>query len=162
VAAALASRKGVTMRAVLRGVAAIGGASFTVNAVAKPLLPRRRLNQNERTSSSSFPPATRRRRGHPSRKLPMGLAVAPGAAAVAYSRVHTGVHCLCSATGACTGGGRGDGTVAANRGLPLVVVPAGALNHFARDIGVTEVSDAVEAVRAGSAIAVDPGGVRRG
>jgi diacylglycerol kinase family enzyme len=54
----------------------------------------------------------------------------------------------------------GDGTVAANRGLPLVVVPAGALNHFARDIGVTEVSDAVEAVRAGSAIAVDPGGVR--
>ncbi|MGH3934799.1 MAG: diacylglycerol/lipid kinase family protein [Pseudonocardiaceae bacterium] len=60
----------------------------------------------------------------------------------------------------------GDGTVAAvaavaaSRGLPLVVVPAGTLNHFARDIGVTEVSDAVEAVRAGSAMAVDLGGVR--
>jgi undecaprenyl-diphosphatase len=60
----------------------------------------------------------------------------------------------------------GDGTVAAvaavaaNRGLPLVVVPAGTLNHFARDIGVTEVADAVEAVRAGSAMTVDLGGVR--
>ncbi|MGH3996071.1 MAG: diacylglycerol/lipid kinase family protein, partial [Pseudonocardiaceae bacterium] len=60
----------------------------------------------------------------------------------------------------------GDGTVAAvaavaaDRGLPLVVVPAGTLNHFARDIGVTTLSDSVEAVRAGSAMAVDLGGVQ--
>jgi diacylglycerol kinase family enzyme len=60
----------------------------------------------------------------------------------------------------------GDGTVAAvaavaaGRGLPLVVVPAGTLNHFARDIGITGLSDAIEAVRAGSAVAVDLGGVQ--
>jgi undecaprenyl-diphosphatase len=60
----------------------------------------------------------------------------------------------------------GDGTVAAvaavaaSRGLPLVVVAAGTLNHFARDIGVAELSDVVEAVRDGSAIAVDLGAVR--
>lgn len=107
-AAALASRKGVTRRAALRGMAAIGGASFTVNAVGKPLLPRRRpawedvpvgrrLNPNERPSSSSFPS------GHAASAAAfvtavtmespaIGLAVAPIAAAVAYSRVHTGVH----------------------------------------------------------------------
>lgn len=276
VAAALASRKGVTRRAALRGVAAIGGSSFTINAMAKPLLPRRRpawedvpvgrrLNQNERPNSSSFPS------GHAASAAAfatavtmespaMGLAVAPVAAAVAYSRVHTGVHYASDvAVGMLLGSGialatrrwwparvgeaaasrhlarvpalpageglmvlinpgsgvngehpgaelaaawpaarqvftepggdltkqleaeldasdqppvralgvaGGDGTVAAvaavaaNRGLPLVVVPAGTLNHFARDIGVTEVSDAVEAVREGSAIAVDLGGVR--
>jgi diacylglycerol kinase family enzyme len=60
----------------------------------------------------------------------------------------------------------GDGTVAAvaavaaSRGLPLVVVPAGTLNHFARDVGVTELSDAVKAVHDGSAVAVDLGSVR--
>ncbi|MGH3786955.1 MAG: diacylglycerol kinase family protein, partial [Pseudonocardiaceae bacterium] len=54
----------------------------------------------------------------------------------------------------------GDGTVAAvasvaaRRRLPLVVVPAGTLNHFARDVGVTDLLDAVEAVRDGSAVAV--------
>jgi len=42
VAALLASRQGATRRAALRGVAAIGGASFTINALAKPLLARRR------------------------------------------------------------------------------------------------------------------------
>ncbi|MGH3834739.1 MAG: bifunctional phosphatase PAP2/diacylglycerol kinase family protein [Pseudonocardiaceae bacterium] len=276
VAAALASRKGVTRRAALRGLAAIGGASFTVNAVAKPLLPRRRpawedvpvgrrLNPNERPSSSSFPS------GHAASAAAfvtavtmespaIGLAVAPVAAAVTYSRVHTGVHYPFDvAAGILLGSGialatrrwwplrvgeaaasrhlarvpalpagdglvvlvnpgsgtdgedpgaevvagwpaarqvstepggdltkqleaeldapdqppvralgvaGGDGTVAAvaavaaSRGLPLVVLPVGTLNHFARDIGVTEVSDAVEAVRAGSAMAVDLGGVQ--
>jgi diacylglycerol kinase family enzyme len=38
-------------------------------------------------------------------------------------------------------------------------VPAGTLNHFARDIGVTELSDAVKAVHDGSAVAVDLGTV---
>jgi undecaprenyl-diphosphatase len=276
VAAALASRKGVSRRAALRGLAAIGGASFTVNAVAKPLLPRRRpawedvpvgrrLNPNERPNSSSFPS------GHAAsasafvtaammESPAIGLAMAPVAAVVAYSRVHTGVHYPSDVVaGLLLGSGLalvtrrwwplrvgdaaasrhlarvpalpageglvvlvnpgsgvdgehpgtelaaawpaarqvftepggdltkqleaeldasdqppvralgvagGDGTVAAvaavaaDRGLPLVVVPAGTLNHFARDIGVTEVSDAVEAVRAGSAMTVDLGGVR--
>ena len=60
----------------------------------------------------------------------------------------------------------GDGTVAAvaavaaRRNVPLVVVPAGTLNHFARDIGVAELSDAVQAVRDGSAMVVDLGAVR--
>ncbi len=276
VAAALAIRKGVTRRAALRGVAAIWGASLTTNAMAKPLMPRRRpawedvlvprrLNRNERPSSSSFPS------GHAASAAAfttavtmecpaMGLAVAPVAAVVAYSRVHTGVHypsdvlagmllgsgialatrrwwplrvgeaaesrhrapvpalvdgeglvvLINAGSGADAGhpgaelavawpaarqvviepGGDlvkqleaeldasdrplaralgvagGDGTVAAaaavaaSRGLPLVVVPAGTLNHFARDIGVTEVPDAVEAVRAGTAVAVDLGGVQ--
>ncbi len=276
VAAALASHKGVTRRAALRGVAAISGASFIVNAVAKPLLPRRRpawedvpvgrrLNPNERPGSSSFPS------GHAASAAAfatavtmespaMGLAVAPVAAAVAYSRVHTGVHYPSDvAAGMLLGSGialatrrwwprrvgeaaasrhlarvpalpageglvvlvnpgsgadgehpgaelaatwpaarqvftepgsdltkqleaeldssdrppvralgvaGGDGTVAAvaavaaSRGLPLVVVPAGTLNHFARDIGVTELADAVEAVRDGSAVAVDLGAVQ--
>jgi undecaprenyl-diphosphatase len=62
----------------------------------------------------------------------------------------------------------GDGTVAvvaevaAGRKLPLVVIPAGTLNHFARDIGVNQPSDAVRAVREGSAVGVDLGTVRIG
>jgi diacylglycerol kinase family enzyme/membrane-associated phospholipid phosphatase len=276
VAAVLASRKGAARRAGLRGVAAIGGASLTTNALAKPLLPRRRpawedvlvgrrLRRDERPSSSSFPS------GHAASATAfttavtmecpaIGLAVAPVAAAVAYSRLHTGVHypsdviagmlmgsgialatrrwwplrvneaatsrhparvpalrngedlvlLIDSGSGVgsahpgaelaatwpaarqvvtepggdlvkqleaeldasdrpparAVGVAGGDGTVAAvaavaaDRGLPLVVVPTGTLNHFARDIGVTELSDCVEAVRAGSAIAVDLGVVQ--
>jgi undecaprenyl-diphosphatase len=57
----------------------------------------------------------------------------------------------------------GDGTVnlaaraAADKGRPLLVIPAGTLNHFARDIGVESVADAVDALRAGDAIRVDLG-----
>ncbi|MEY8041229.1 diacylglycerol/lipid kinase family protein [Saccharopolyspora cebuensis] len=60
----------------------------------------------------------------------------------------------------------GDGTVAAaasvaaTRRLPLVVVPAGTLNHFARDVGVTGPGDADRALRDGSAVHVDLGTVR--
>jgi Sphingosine kinase and enzymes related to eukaryotic diacylglycerol kinase len=55
----------------------------------------------------------------------------------------------------------GDGTVAAaaavagRRGLPLVVVPTGTLNHFARDVGVYDLQEAVDATGAGEAVAVD-------
>lgn len=55
----------------------------------------------------------------------------------------------------------GDGTVAAaaavaNRHrLPLVVVPTGTLNHFARDVGLYDLQEAVDAGRAGQAVAVD-------
>lgn len=108
VAVVLASRKGSTRQAALRGMVAIGGASLTINAVAKPLLPRRRpawedvpvarrLNPNERPSSSSFPSGHAASAAAFTTAVAMecpaiGLVVAPVAAAVAYSRLHTGVH----------------------------------------------------------------------
>jgi undecaprenyl-diphosphatase len=55
----------------------------------------------------------------------------------------------------------GDGSVntaaqvAADAGKPLLVVPTGTLNHLARDVGLKEVSDSIEALRSGQAIAVD-------
>ncbi len=57
----------------------------------------------------------------------------------------------------------GDGSVncaaqiALDAGLPLLVVPGGTLNHFARDIGLGSVDDAVDAVREGSLVGVDVG-----
>ena len=47
--------------------------------------------------------------------------------------------------------------VALRHGLPLVVVPAGTLNHLARDLGVETLEDAVEAVREGTAAEIDVG-----
>jgi undecaprenyl-diphosphatase len=55
----------------------------------------------------------------------------------------------------------GDGSVAAaaavalEHDLPLAVIPAGTLNHFARDVGLESPQDAVDAVLAGSAVRVD-------
>jgi undecaprenyl-diphosphatase len=55
----------------------------------------------------------------------------------------------------------GDGSVAAaaavalEHGLPLAVIPAGTLNHFARDVGLLDPQDAVDAVLAGEAVTVD-------
>jgi undecaprenyl-diphosphatase len=49
----------------------------------------------------------------------------------------------------------GAAAVALEHGLPLAVVPAGTLNHFARDVGVDTVADAAEAVSKGSAVCVD-------
>ncbi|MDQ3154904.1 MAG: phosphatase PAP2 family protein [Actinomycetota bacterium] len=106
VAAALAVSKGRPRRAAIRGVLAIAGTSFTSNALAKPFLPRRRPAYEDvparRTipnppASSSFPS------GHSASaaafttavalEAPLvGAVLAPVAAAVAYSRVHTGVH----------------------------------------------------------------------
>jgi diacylglycerol kinase family enzyme len=45
--------------------------------------------------------------------------------------------------------------VALRHRLPLVVVPAGTFNHLARDSGVETVDDALEALRAGTAIEID-------
>ncbi len=45
--------------------------------------------------------------------------------------------------------------VALRHRLPLVVVPAGTLNHLARDLGVESVADAVAAVRDGHAVEID-------
>ncbi|CAM01558.1 undecaprenyl-diphosphatase [Saccharopolyspora erythraea NRRL 2338] len=106
VAAALSGGKGVTRRAAFRGVAAIAGASATTNLIGKPLFPRRRpaaelmpphRRLDDPPTSSSFPS------GHAASAAAfatavamespkLGAAVAPVAAAVAYSRVHTGVH----------------------------------------------------------------------
>ncbi|MCU1377264.1 MAG: phosphoesterase PA-phosphatase related [Acidimicrobiales bacterium] len=57
----------------------------------------------------------------------------------------------------------GDGTinaaaaVAYRAGKPLVVVPAGTLNHLARDLGLGGPEDTVDAVRHGHVVAVDLG-----
>jgi undecaprenyl-diphosphatase len=59
------------------------------------------------------------------------------------------------------GASGGDGTlscaagIAAERGIPLVAIPGGTLNHLAQDLGLTEAEDTVEAVRAGKAVEVD-------
>ncbi|MFP5255097.1 MAG: diacylglycerol/lipid kinase family protein [Acidimicrobiia bacterium] len=63
------------------------------------------------------------------------------------------------------GAAGGDGTLgavavlAAERGLPLVAVPAGTLNHLARDLGLADVDDAIAAVRAGTFAHMDLGTV---
>jgi diacylglycerol kinase family enzyme/membrane-associated phospholipid phosphatase len=55
----------------------------------------------------------------------------------------------------------GDGSVAAAaavataHGLPLAVLPAGTLNHFARDVGVHTLEEAAAAVVSGQAVEVD-------
>ncbi len=62
----------------------------------------------------------------------------------------------------------GDGTVAAvataalRYGLPLVVVPTGTLNHFARDVGVYDLREVVDATGAGEAVSVDVASVEFG
>ncbi|MBO0849587.1 MAG: phosphatase PAP2 family protein, partial [Pseudonocardia sp.] len=270
IAAVLGTRSGVCRRSALRGVLAIAGASLTANGMLKPLLPRRRppaepLPRSRRLhnppTSSSFPS------GHAASATAFatavalespraGLALAPLAAAVAYSRAHTGVHWASDVlAGATVGAGSalltrrwwpvrgsdeararslgrvpelprgeglviavnpmagdlasepteetrrefpaatvltldegtdlvahlereladgagevralgaagGDGTVAAvasvasRHRLPLVVVPTGTLNHFARNVGVYDLREAVDATGAGEAVAVSLG-----
>ncbi|MGQ0631323.1 MAG: bifunctional phosphatase PAP2/diacylglycerol kinase family protein [Sporichthyaceae bacterium] len=46
-------------------------------------------------------------------------------------------------------------TVALEADLPLLVIPGGTLNHFARDLGLTSIGDALAAAAAGSACWVD-------
>ncbi|WP_414636507.1 bifunctional phosphatase PAP2/diacylglycerol kinase family protein [Actinophytocola sp.] len=269
IAAGLAARKGSTRRAGLRGVVAIGFASFAASFVGKRLFPRRRPAAEllpvprrlvRRPNSSSFPS------GHSASAAAFvtavamengraGALLAPLAAAVGYSRVHTGVHWPTDVVaGAAIGVGAayatrhwwphpndlpdgeqqraidhelgdgeglvivvnsgagsaanvlaeiekawpradiieldpetdivaevtkridddvkavgavgGDGTVATvagiavDRGLPLVVVPGGTLNHFARDLGVDNLDEAQAATRTGSVIVCDLGDVR--
>ncbi len=106
VGAVLAVRKGATRRAAFRGAAAIAGASPLANLVGKNLFPRRRPAADQVPAyrrlqcfptSSSFPS------GHSASAAAFataatmeapaaGLVVVPLAAAVAYSRVHCGVH----------------------------------------------------------------------
>lgn len=105
-AALLASRRGASRKGAVRGVVALGCSSVIANAVLKPLLPRRRPAASELPAyqtipdpptSSSFPS------GHSASAAAfatavaiespvLGAALAPVAAAVAYSRIHVGVH----------------------------------------------------------------------
>lgn len=264
-AALLASHRGASRRAGLRGLAAVGFASFAASFVAKRLFPRRRpaadllpvrRRMTRRPTSSSFPS------GHAASAAAFASAVAmesplaaaavvPLAAAVGYSRVHTGVHWPTDVlAGAAIGVGAayatrhwwphhrdlpqgdqvrasapelgdgdglvlvvnpgagsagevaaevatawpradiveltpevdlaqyvrdghvravgavgGDGTVrcvaavAREYGLPMVLVPGGTLNHFARDVGVASLDEARAATTAGSVVRCDIGEV---
>jgi diacylglycerol kinase family enzyme len=55
----------------------------------------------------------------------------------------------------------GDGSVqlaaglAADEGIPLLVIPSGTFNHFATDLGVRSVEDALDALRGGDSVLVD-------
>ncbi|MEV7037835.1 phosphatase PAP2 family protein [Amycolatopsis sp. NPDC051061] len=271
VAALLAAQKGSTRRGALRGVVAIAGASAAANLIGKPLFPRRRPAEEEvprhrrlrkRPTSSSFPSGHSASAAAFATAVAMespraGLAVAPLALAVAYSRVHTGVHwpsdvgvglSIGVGVGLATrhwwplhddvpgrtahhadapemvdgddmlvlvnpksgidgqdptedarhawpkaeilhpdpdqdliaqleseidargtvralGVAGGDGTVAAvaavaaERDLPLALIPAGTLNHFARDVGVSSMPDADAATELGNAVGIDLGEV---
>ncbi len=268
IALLLASKKGATRRAALRGTVSVAGASLAVNVVLKSLFARRR------PAAELLPPARRLVKVPTSSSFPSGhsaaaaafvtavamesprtaVVLAPLAATVAYSRVHTGVHwgsdvivgatvgagvalatqrwwpiresdeaaahlvrevpalvegkglvivvnpvsgdndydptddvtrALPAATVLRTEPGRdaveqleealaarteealavgaagGDGTIAAaatvalRHRLPLVVVPTGTLNHFARDLGVYDLTEVVDATGAGEAVVVD-------
>ncbi len=68
---------------------------------------------------------------------------------------------LCDTEALAIGAAGGDGTlaavaeIAADRDLPFVAVPAGTLNHLARDLGLQSVDDAIAAVRAGTVAHMD-------
>jgi undecaprenyl-diphosphatase len=59
----------------------------------------------------------------------------------------------------------GDGTInaaataAMAHDIPLLVVPAGTFNHFARDLQLDEIADAIEALQTGRAVRIDVGDV---
>jgi diacylglycerol kinase family enzyme len=61
------------------------------------------------------------------------------------------------------GAAGGDGTlgavsvIAADRDIPFVAVPAGTLNHLARDLGLASVDDTIDAVHAGTFARMDLG-----
>jgi undecaprenyl-diphosphatase len=63
----------------------------------------------------------------------------------------------CRAIGVAGGDGsiNAAAAVALDHRVPLVVVPAGTLNHLARDLGVETVGDTIDAVRAGHAAEID-------
>ena len=65
----------------------------------------------------------------------------------------------CRAIGVAGGDGsiNAAAAIAVAHHLPLVIVPAGTLNHLARDLGVETVADAIEAVRSGHAAEIDVG-----
>ena len=89
----------------------------------------------------------------------------PGAEIVECEEVERLEDVLTDAAGRCRSLGivGGDGTVnaaaraALGAGVPLVVFPGGTLNHFARDLGIGSMAEAMEAVREGHVVAIDVG-----
>ncbi|NDL59179.1 bifunctional phosphatase PAP2/diacylglycerol kinase family protein [Phytoactinopolyspora mesophila] len=249
-------------RAAIRGVATLAVTSAVANGLFKPLIRRRRPDAEltpvirrlkREPVTTSFPSghaasAAAFATGVAMENAALGAAVAPLAGAVAYSRVHVGVHHVSDVVAGATlgagialagrrwwpvlprtpwgvhpsssapslpagaglvivanpgsgnntdpseeigrllprarilhmkpgldldsaldelddvralGAAGGDGTVttvaavAVRRALPLAVFPCGTLNHFARDVGITNFADTCGATEAGSAIAVD-------
>ncbi|MBB3083596.1 bifunctional phosphatase PAP2/diacylglycerol kinase family protein [Geodermatophilus sabuli] len=266
VAAALVSRRGPLRRAAVRGLGSMAVSSTVVNAVLKRVFGRRRPDLGSHPvdrllhrslTTHSFPSGHASSAGAFATGVALespvaGVALAPVALAVGYSRVHVGVHYpgdvvagLAVGTAVAVGSqawwrvrpttparvrparsapalpegeglvvavnprsgpegydpaedvrrllpraevlesdpqagigdlleeaarsGRaralgvagGDGSVAAaaaaavEHGLALAVLPAGTLNHFARDVGVHTLEHAAEAVVAGQAVDVD-------
>lgn len=96
----------------------------------------------------------------PTDELRAGL---PGADVVELDEDDDLEELLCHDELVAIGAAGGDGTlaavatIAADRDLPFVAVPAGTLNHLARDLGLNAVDDAVAAVRAGTATRMDLG-----
>ncbi|MEI4273222.1 phosphatase PAP2 family protein [Klenkia sp. LSe6-5] len=91
-------------------------------------------------------------------------ALLPGAVVVEIDDEHSVTDVLEEAVRAgarALGVAGGDGSVAAAaavalaHGLPLAVLPAGTLNHFARDVGVATPVEAARAVEAGDGVLVD-------
>lgn len=105
-AGVLALRKGRSRRAGLRGLAAIAGSSALANALGKPLFPRHRPIRDALPvwrrltappTSPAFPSGHSASAAAFATAVAMefpaaGAVVAPLAATVAYSRVHTGAH----------------------------------------------------------------------
>ncbi|MFE6859447.1 bifunctional phosphatase PAP2/diacylglycerol kinase family protein [Nocardia sp. NPDC057668] len=188
VAAVLASKQGSTRRAALRGVISIAGASFTVNLVLKNMFARRRPAAEElpisrrlinQPTSSSFPS------GHSASAAAFatavalesprtGLVIAPVAAAVAYSRVHTGVHWASDVfVGAAVGTGvalatrlwwpvRESDEAAAHLVREAPMLPDGAglivvVNPVSGDPGYDPTADVAAALPAATVLRTEPG-----
>ncbi|MEU5843623.1 phosphatase PAP2 family protein [Rhodococcus sp. NPDC047139] len=269
-AAVCAAAGGHARRGAVRGLLSVAGASALTNGLLKPLLPRRRpparTEAKFRRRSVPIPRSSSFPSGHAASAAAFVTGVAlespataavltPLAAAVAYSRVHTGVHwpgdvvvgaavgaavawstrrwwavrsrepaevqvaaaapalpggdgllllvnpgagtadeTATAATAALPGAQRvdlapdhdpttdlprllaahrpralgvcgGDGTVAAvlaaarDAELPVAVFPGGTLNHFAHDLGVTDLAETARAITTGQAVAVGLGQV---
>ena len=89
----------------------------------------------------------------------------PGRRSSSSKRATTSPRCSTSDGVVAIGAAGGDGTLSAAaaiaeaRGMPLIAVPAGTLNHLARDLGLDSVDDAIAAVRAGTVAHMDVGTV---
>jgi len=138
----LAEREPARLRAALTAIEAVPrergqGAVIVVNASSGPAL--------------STGPADTLRRELPEAKV---IEVADAADLVAVLEQAAGEADVLGVAG-------GDGTVGAaaeaaiEAGKPLMVVPAGTLNHLARDLGLSCAEDAVSAMRHGEIAAVD-------
>lgn len=162
IAALLVARKGSTRRAGLRGVGAIAATSVLTNASAKWVIPRRRPATSrvpvhrrlvKRPDSSSFPSGHAASAAAFATSVTMensaaGALIAPAAAAVAYSRVHTGTHWPSDvAAGLALGTGVG---IATKRWWPVRPAEAAQTRHSARVAALREGEGLIMAVNPSS------------